>query len=442
MPVAGGVRLGNLQRRGIGRLVHGDGRALTAVRVEEVGGALPGLVGLDDGGGLLVGPDSLLVALAAGEEPALPEEPVVGPVRGGGAEGHRPAAHGHGVDQEHHRSKDRQRQNPVGDNPVDPVRDTQPPGLLPPAAAVHDGGDPAVALRGDNGLGAVVHLMLAGGDVPLQTGHVRLAEAQLSDGLRVPLENFDGVPPLPLLGNALEGVLPDMGQGVLHTAAEGVPEGGSAAGGGHGQIRRLGHTGVLQGGDGAHSAPQLSAQGVSVNPVAAALHHIHHVDGHHHRDAHLRQLGGQIEIPLQVGAVYNIQYHIRPLIHQIVPCNNLLQGVGRQGVDPRQVHNDHIRMPLQTALLLLHRYAGPVPHKLAGTGEGVKQRGLPAVGIPRQCNPYHHDLPPYSVIFYVWFGKQQKLAFANPLSQKTGLPARSAQSTSIISASALRRLSS
>ena len=156
----------------------------------------------------------------------LAEEHVVGPVGAEGADAdaavRHGGAHGDGVDQHHHRREDGQGQNPVGDDFVDLVRDGEAAPVLFLIAAVDDGADPVVALAGDNGLGAVIQLLLAGPDVLLHVRQVRLAELQLLDDLPVPLEDLDGEPALLLLGHVVEEILLNVGQGVLHGAGEAV----------------------------------------------------------------------------------------------------------------------------------------------------------------------------------------------------------------------------
>ena len=42
----------------------------------------------------------------------------------------------------------------------------------------------------------------------------------------------------------------------------------------------------------------------------------------------LHQLRGEVEVPLQVGAVYQVDDSVRMLVHQVVPADHLLQRVG------------------------------------------------------------------------------------------------------------------
>src|SRR5699024_8136123 len=115
------------------------------------------------------------------------------------------------------------------------------------------------------------------------------------------------------------------------------------------------------------------AQPAQVDLVPVLAHQVHHVDVHHHRDAQLDQLGGQVEVPLDVGAVHDVQDGVGLLGDQVVAGDHFLQGVGGQRVDGGQVLDYHILAVLQLAVLLFHRDAGPVAHVLVGAGQAVEQ---------------------------------------------------------------------
>ena len=161
---------------------------------------------------------------------------------------------------------------------------------------------------------------------------------------------------------------------------------GLALGGLHGGLGGVHHAVALQSGDLHDLAAQLAGQLLDVDLVAVLADHVHHVHGDDHGNAQLRQLGGQIQVALQVGAVDDVQDGVGAFADQVIPGHHLLQGVGGQGVDAGQVHDDHVIVLLQLALLLLHGDAGPVAHELVGAGEGVEQGGFAAVRVARQGN--------------------------------------------------------
>ena len=187
---------------------------------------------------------------------------------------------------------------------------------------------------------------------------------------------------------------------MLHAAGEHVGQlpGLVALGQGHRLLGGLPAALSLQGAHLHHPAAQGGAQLVQVDLVPVLAHQVYHVHRHHHRDAQLNELGGEVQVALDVGAVHNVEDGVRLLLNQIVPGHHLLQGVGGQGIDARQVLDHHVLAALQPALLLFHRHAGPVAHVLAGAGQGVEQRGLAAVRIARQRDVKLHGSPPFSCI--------------------------------------------
>ena len=223
-----------------------------------------------------------------------------------------------------------------------------------------------------------------------------------------------------LLGQIVHGDLLDVGQGVLHAAGEAVLGDGLGAGGLNagldGRVDALG----FQGGDLHDLAADLPAELLGVDAVAGLADQVHHIQGDDHGDADLHQLGGEVEVALQVGGVHDVQHHVGALIDQIVPGDDLLQRVGGEGIDARQVGHDDVLLVADAAFLFLNGDAGPVAHILLGTGQGVEQGRLAAVGVAgkRNANLFVHT------------------AFLLYSSAKMNY------STSTISASALRRESS
>ena len=173
-----------------------------------------------------------------------------------------------------------------------------------------------------------------------------------------------------------------MGNGVLYRAGKGVAGKGLAALGGlNGRDGGLLDAGFLQSGALHDTATQSPRQLVNTDGVLVLAHYVHHVDGHHHGDADLGQLGGQVEVAFNVGAVYNVENGIRSLAYQIVARHHLLGGVGREGIDARQIsHNDLTacgrRLGLcrgdQLALFFLYRDPWPVAHELVGSRQRVE----------------------------------------------------------------------
>ena len=227
----------------------------------------------------------------------------------------------------------------------------------------------------------------------------------------------------------MDSSLLDVCNGMFNGAGEGVHR--NSLGGLcslNGSLSRLHNPVALQGRDLNNLAAQLTAQLLGVDAVAVLLYHVHHIDGNHHRNAKLCELGSQVKVTLQVGAIDDIQDGIGALIDQIITGYHFLHGVGGQGVDTGQVGNGHIAVLLELAFLLLNGNAGPVTYKLVGAGQRIKQRCLTAVRVARKGNcKTHNTIPLFPKL------DSKILSFLIRLA---------AYCTSTISASAFRRESS
>ena len=104
------------------------------------------------------------------------------------------------------------------------------------------------------------------------------------------------------------------------------------------------------------------------------------------RDAELSELGGEIQVTLEVRAVDDVQDRVGTLGDEVVTGDDFLQRVGGQGVNTGKVHDDHVIVLLELTFLLFHGDAGPVTDELVRTGQRVEQRRLTAVGVAREGN--------------------------------------------------------
>ena len=92
----------------------------------------------------------------------------------------------------------------------------------------------------------------------------------------------------------------------------------------------------------------------------------------------------QIEVALDVGGVHDVDDAVGLLLKDVVPGDDLLLGIGPQGIDARQIHHGAALFSPDLAGLLVHSDAGEVAHVLVGAGEGVEQRGFAAILIADQ----------------------------------------------------------
>lgn len=70
------------------------------------------------------------------------------------------------------------------------------------------------------------------------------------------------------------------------------------------------------------------------------IHHVHHVQRHHHGQADFNELGGQIQVALEVGGVHDVEDGVGFFIDEIIAGNDFLKRVRRERVDAGKVLND------------------------------------------------------------------------------------------------------
>ena len=111
-----------------------------------------------------------------------------------------------------------------------------------------------------------------------------------------------------------------------------------------------------------------------INPDRPSVppHLIHHIQRQHNRYAQFQHLHGQIQIPLYVRRVDDVDDRRRLFLENILAGNDFLARVGRQRIYPRKIHNLCFRMPLDAAALTVHCNARKVPHMLVRSGELVE----------------------------------------------------------------------
>ena len=329
---------------------------------------------------------AVLVRANTEQMPAVPEYAVVGEISYEGAHGgYRDVVH-----EEHDGGENGQSRHAMGDYLIDLFRDRELTHVLALEAPLQYGGYVVVTLVDDDGLGVVVQQLLRLLDVLLNVGEDSGIQLQLGQYLFIPLEDLDGVPSLAVGGHAVYGGLLDVGEGMLHLTREDVVGNiPSVLGGFNGQLDSLLQARALECRDLHGGATHAVGQLLQIDLVSLLAENVHHVDGHDHGNAQLGQLGGEVEVALQVGAVDDVQDGIGAFHHQIVSGHYLLQGVGGKGIDAGQVGDDDgfiSVMVFELALLLFHRDAGPVAYELVGAGQGVEQGGFARVGISRQGN--------------------------------------------------------
>ena len=141
------------------------------------------------------------------------------------------------------------------------------------------------------------------------------------------------------------------------------------------------YTLILRGGNRNHRRSEECFHCVYVDHAAVLIHFIHHVESDYNRDVHFQQLHGQIQIPLNIGRVHDIDDRLRLFIQDKVSRDQFLFGVGRHGVDARKIRDQSIFMTEDHAVFAIHRNSRKISHMLPRPGQRVEKGRLAAVLI-------------------------------------------------------------
>ena len=313
--------------------------------------------------------------------PAVTEHTVVCPV------GEDTACGGYGnvVNQPHDQCEDRQSEDAVGNDVVDLVRGGQT-GLFLLYAVLDQLTDVLITCVGDDGLRIVIELLLNGGNELLDLVLHVLAERKARLHLAVALEQLDSEPAaLAFVGHVGDQALNFRNRGLDISIERTLCRSLLSLCRLLGSLDQLLSALALDGCGLNDRHAELLRELLYVNHVAALLDDIHHVQRDNHRNAHLEQLGGQVQVALDVGSVHQIHDGLRLLVYEVITRNDLLQRVRREGVDTRQVGDEDFLVALELAFLLFHGNARPVADILGRTGQIVKHRGLAAVRVAGKC---------------------------------------------------------
>ena len=203
--------------------------------------------------------------------------------------------------------------------------------------------DDAIALAGNDGLGVVVAILLALGDQLLHASGLLLGEVDELAGVRIALEQLDGVVATLVGGNARRQVVFDVAQNVLDGGIELVLR--HLALGSSGLLdllEKLLDTLVLKGRDHHDRATEFLGELVRVDLVAVLLDQVGHVEGDDYGQAGLDNLKRQVQVALEVGGIDNLDDHIGLAVHEVIARALLLGAVGGKRVDTREVRDGNV----------------------------------------------------------------------------------------------------
>ena len=115
----------------------------------------------------------------------------------------------------------------------------------------------------------------------------------------------------------------------------------------------------------AYRHTQKIAQLFDVQLVTFRLQLIVHIQRHHHSEVHIDNLGGEVQIPFNVGCVHDIDDDIRHIVNQIFADIELLGAVGGKRVRSRQVHkHELVALIFERALFGIHGHSAVIAHVL------------------------------------------------------------------------------
>ena len=164
----------------------------------------------------------------------------------------------------------------------------------------------------------------------------------------------------------------------------------SLLGNGDRLIHQLLDARALKRGNGDDGQSDLLLQKLGVDDVARLFHRVHHVERDDDGDVDLHELGGQIEVALEVGCIDDVDDARRLFIEDEVARDDLFGRIGRERIDAGQVDDLHgLLAALVCTHFFVHRDARPVADVRRGSGEEVKERRLAAVGISSQSKLFH-----------------------------------------------------
>ena len=152
----------------------------------------------------------------------------------------------------------------------------------------------------------------------------------------------------------------------------------------HGVPHQFVHAFVLRRGDRHDRHAQHGLHLVDVHHAAVSAQFVHHVQGDHHGHVHFQQLHGEIQIPLNVGGVHDVDDGFRLLVEHEIPGHLFLAGIRGHGIDPRQVGDQRVRMAPDHTVLAVHGHSRKIAHVLIRSRQLVEQSGLSAVLIAHQ----------------------------------------------------------
>jgi hypothetical protein len=291
-------------------------------------------------------------------------------------------------DQRHHRQEQDRAPDAVRQDAVQPIRPGDGPLGRPLDAAGGDLANPGIPAAGLDRR----HRAAGGRQAGARLAHLLLRGRAVAGGqaLLRPATHVQQQPPHQEQRHVAEGAVQS-----AHLALEGRGKGRRlhgrcGLGGGGDDLAQTVQADALVRLDGHHRDAHLPRQAVGVYGDALCLRHVEHVEGQDDGHAQFEDLGGQVEVALEVGGVRDGHDDVGPdlallLAEDDVNGHHLVGAARRQAVGARQV--DQVESPSgagHVPLLGFDGDAGVVADVLPQAGQGVEESRLAGVGVADQ----------------------------------------------------------
>ena len=155
----------------------------------------------------------------------------------------------------------------------------------------------------------------------------------------------------------------------------------------YGMLHQFVHALVPRRRNGNDGNAQLMLHLVEEYGAAVAVHFVHHVQCQHPGDVQFQELHCQIEIPLYIGGIDNVDDGVRMFFQHEASADGLFCRIGRKAVDTGKVGDLGIGMSANGSTLAVDGDTGKVPHMLVGPGKLVEECSLAAILVSHKGKP-------------------------------------------------------
>ena len=126
---------------------------------------------------------------------------------------------------------------------------------------------------------------------------------------------------------------------------------------------------------------------VDIEFVATAEQLVVHVESHHHGDIHIDELGGEVEVALEVASIYDIEDDVWVFLDDVLAYVEFLRRIGAEAISSGEVDKvECVSTMVECADLLVDGNATVVADSFMCMGSDVEYTGFSTVGIADKGN--------------------------------------------------------